>query len=68
MLCEQQPFNIHVNSAGMNRPKPMVEVTEADFDSVANRSLRSTCFVAQTVSGRLLAEGKAGALSILARR
>src|SRR5512138_2164542 len=31
-----EPYDIFVNNAGTNRPKPMVEVSEDDFDAVMN--------------------------------
>src|SRR5688572_10234413 len=33
-LADAPPFNILINNAGTNRPKPMVEVTIDDFDAI----------------------------------
>ena len=58
----QPAFNILVNNAGTNRPKPMTDVTEADYDAVLDLNLKSAFFVAQAAARRMLAEGKAGSL------
>jgi len=42
-------LDILVNCAGMNRRKPIEEVTEADFDLVMNVNLRSVYFLSQAV-------------------
>lgn len=55
-------FHILVNNAGTNRPKPMTEVTEQDYDAVMDLNLKSAFFVAQACSRRLIAEGLAGSL------
>jgi NAD(P)-dependent dehydrogenase (short-subunit alcohol dehydrogenase family) len=55
-------FDILVNNAGTNRPKPMLEVTEGDFDAVLDLNLKSAFFVAQSCARRLVEEGKPGSL------
>jgi NAD(P)-dependent dehydrogenase (short-subunit alcohol dehydrogenase family) len=40
-------FDILINNAGTNRPKPVIEVTHDDYDAVLNLNLRSAYFVAQ---------------------
>ncbi|MFO1058319.1 MAG: SDR family NAD(P)-dependent oxidoreductase [Dongiaceae bacterium] len=62
------PCEILVNNAGTNRPKPMVEVSEADYDAVAGLNLRAAFFVAQAVASRLIAAGRPAASSMSARR
>ena len=59
---EQPAFHILVNNAGTNRPKPMQEVSEADYDAVVDLNLKSAFFVAQGCVRRMLAEGVAGSL------
>lgn len=60
---EQRPaFHILVNNAGTNRPKPMQEVSEVDYDAVIDLNLKSAFFVAQGCVRRMLAEGVAGSL------
>jgi NAD(P)-dependent dehydrogenase (short-subunit alcohol dehydrogenase family) len=62
-FTSQRPaFDILVNNAGTNRPKPMLEVTEGDFDAVLDLNLKSAFFVAQSCARRLVEEGKPGSL------
>ena len=51
-----------VNNAGTNRPKPVWEVEEADFDAVLGLNLKAAFFVAQAVAKGLMAAGRAGSL------
>jgi NAD(P)-dependent dehydrogenase (short-subunit alcohol dehydrogenase family) len=45
---EGQPaFDVVVNNAGTNRPKPIMDVTKDDYETVLNLNLRSAYFVAQ---------------------
>ena len=55
-------FDILVNNAGTNRPKPMTEVSEADYDAVLDLNVKSAFFVTQGCVRRMLAMGKAGSL------
>ena len=55
-------FDILVNNAGNNRPKPMREVSEADYDAVLDLNLKSAFFVAQGAVRALLREGNSGSL------
>ena len=55
-------FHILVNNAGTNRPKPMMEVSEEDYDAVLDLNLKSAFFVAQSCVHQMLAEGVAGSL------
>jgi NAD(P)-dependent dehydrogenase (short-subunit alcohol dehydrogenase family) len=60
---ESRPaFDILVNNAGTNRPKPMQEVSEADYDAVLDLNVKSAFFVAQGCVRRMLAAGKSGSL------
>jgi len=56
------PFDILINNAGTNRPKPMAETTEEDFDAVLDLNLRAAYFVAQAVTSGLLAANKPGSV------
>lgn len=58
----QRAFDILVNNAGTNRPMPMQEVAEADFDAVLDLNVKSAFFVAQACARRLIEEGKRGSL------
>jgi NAD(P)-dependent dehydrogenase (short-subunit alcohol dehydrogenase family) len=55
-------FEILVNNAGTNRPKPMTEVTADDYDAVMDLNLRSAFFMSQFVANRMIEGGIAGSL------
>ena len=55
-------FDVLVNNAGTNRPKPMTEVTEEDYDAVLGLNVKSAFFVAQAAARAMLAEGLKGSL------
>lgn len=55
-------FDILVNNAGTNRPKPMTDVSEADYDAVLDLNVKSAFFVSQGCVRSLVAEGKPGSL------
>jgi NAD(P)-dependent dehydrogenase (short-subunit alcohol dehydrogenase family) len=55
-------FHILVNNAGTNRPAPMWESSEEDFDAVFDLNVRSAFFVAQACVQRMLAENIQGSL------
>jgi NAD(P)-dependent dehydrogenase (short-subunit alcohol dehydrogenase family) len=55
-------FHILVNNAGTNRPKPMTDVTEDDYDAVFDLNVKSAFFVAQAAVRRMLADGIPGSL------
>ena len=55
-------FHILVNNAGTNRPMPMMEVSEEDFDAVLDLNLKSAFFVAQACVQKMIAEGAQGSL------
>jgi NAD(P)-dependent dehydrogenase (short-subunit alcohol dehydrogenase family) len=61
-IADAEPFDILVNNAGTNRPKPLTEVTEADYDAVLDLNLRAAFFLAQAVARRLLAAGRPGSI------
>lgn len=55
-------FHVFVNNAGTNRPKPLAEISEDDFDAVFNLNVRAAIFAAQAVSKRMVAEGVKGSI------
>jgi len=61
-IAAAEPYDIFLNNAGMNRPGPFVDVTEADFDAIMNLNVRAAFFAAQIVARRLLAAGKPGSI------
>jgi len=62
-FVESRPaFHILVNNAGTNRPMPMQDVSEADYDAVLGLNVKAAFFVAQAVVRRMIAEGAKGSL------
>ena len=55
-------FHILVNNAGTNRPKPMWDVSEGDYDAVYDLNVKSAFFVAQACAQQMIAEKLAGSL------
>jgi NAD(P)-dependent dehydrogenase (short-subunit alcohol dehydrogenase family) len=62
LIAERAPYQVLVNSAGLNRPKPLVDVTDEDIDVVLNLNVKAAFYVARAVSRRLLAERLPGSL------
>ncbi|MFB0872880.1 MULTISPECIES: SDR family NAD(P)-dependent oxidoreductase [unclassified Sphingobium] len=61
-FAERPAFDILVNNAGTNRPKPMQDVTEADYDAVLNLNVKSAFFVAQACARGMIVAGVKGSL------
>jgi NAD(P)-dependent dehydrogenase (short-subunit alcohol dehydrogenase family) len=61
-LAARPAPHVLVNNAGTNRPKPIWEVTPADYDAVMDLNLRAAFFTAQAVARRMIAEGIRGSL------
>ena len=61
-FADRPAHDILVNNAGTNRPKPMQDVSQADYDAVLDLNVKSAFFVAQGCVQRMLAEGKGGSL------
>ena len=61
-FAAQPAFQVLVNNAGTNRPKPVWDVTEADYDAVLNLNVKSAFFVAQAGVKAMIAERVQGSL------
>lgn len=61
-FADRPAFDILVNNAGTNRPKPIWEVTPADYDAVLDLNLRSAFFVAQAAAKRMIETETKGSL------
>jgi NAD(P)-dependent dehydrogenase (short-subunit alcohol dehydrogenase family) len=61
-FAEAEPFHVLVNNAGTNRPKPMWQVTETDYDAVLGLNLKAAFFVAQACARRMIDAGTQGSL------
>lgn len=55
-------FHILVNNAGTNRPGPMTDASEEDFDAVLDLNVKAAFFVAQACALRMIDNGIAGSL------
>ncbi|MCB1348493.1 MAG: glucose 1-dehydrogenase [Maritimibacter sp.] len=61
-VAARPAVDIFVNNAGTNRPKPLSEVTEDDYDAVLGLNLKAAVFAAQAVSAAMVASGKPGSI------
>ncbi len=61
-LVPQPAFDILVNSAGMARHGPFLDVSEADYDAVLDLNLKALFFLSQAVAARLVAEKRPGSI------
>jgi NAD(P)-dependent dehydrogenase (short-subunit alcohol dehydrogenase family) len=61
-FSEHIAFHILINNAGTNRPKPMWDVSEEDYDAVYDLNVKSAFFVAQACAQKMIAEGVKGSL------
>jgi NAD(P)-dependent dehydrogenase (short-subunit alcohol dehydrogenase family) len=62
MLEGAGPFDVFVNNAGTNRPKPFVEVSAEDFDAVMDLNVRAAFFAAQAVARGMIEAGRGGSI------
>jgi NAD(P)-dependent dehydrogenase (short-subunit alcohol dehydrogenase family) len=56
------PFQILVNNAGMNRPKPLVELEDEDIDAVLDLNVKAAFYVTRVVARHLLAAKLPGSI------
>jgi len=61
-ILAAEPFNVLINNAGINRPKPLLDVTVEDFDVIMGLNVRAAYFVAQAVARRLLEAKQPGSI------
>ena len=61
-FASQPAFHILVNNAGTNRPKPVLDVTEDDYDSVLDLNLKSAFFIAQACAQKMIAQNVKGSM------
>ncbi|KNY09674.1 3-oxoacyl-ACP reductase [Achromobacter piechaudii] len=57
-----EPFDVLVNNAGMNRPKPLVEQSDEDIDAVLDLNVKAAFYTSRAVARRLLKEGLTGSI------
>lgn len=61
-FANRTAFDILVNNAGTNRPMPILDVNEPDYDAVLDLNLKSTFFVTQACVKRMIEAGINGSL------
>jgi len=61
-LASRAPFQILVNSAGMNRPKPLIETADEDIDAVLDLNVKAAFYLARAVIKGLMAASLPGSL------
>jgi NAD(P)-dependent dehydrogenase (short-subunit alcohol dehydrogenase family) len=61
-FADRSPFHILVNNAGTNRPMPMTDVAEVDYDAVLDLNVKAAFFVAQAFAKALLAVRQPGSM------
>ena len=61
-IAAEEPFDVLVNNAGMNRPAPFLEVQQTDFDAVMALNVRGAFFVAQAVARQMVAAERPGSI------
>jgi len=61
-IAATEPFNILINNAGTNRPKPLLDVTIEDYDVIMGLNVRAAYFVAQAVARRLIEARQPGSI------
>jgi len=62
MVAARGPFHVLVNNAGMNRPKPLVEVTNEDIDDIFTLNVHSVFYLTRAVARGLLKAGQPGSI------
>src|SRR5205807_10672369 len=61
-VASAAPYNILINNAGTNRPKPLLDVTIEDYDAIMGLNVRAAYFVAQAVARRLIEAKQSGSI------
>lgn len=61
-LAALPAFDIFVNNAGTNRPKPFLDATPEDADAILGLNLRAALFAAQAVARGMVAGGRGGSI------
>lgn len=60
-------LDVVVNNAGINIPKPAIEVTEEDWDSVLDTNLKGTFFCAQQAGKYMIPKNKGKIINIVSQ-
>ncbi len=62
LVAGSAPFDILVNSAGGARHGDFLDVSESDYDAVANLNVKALLFFSQAVARQLVEAGKPGSI------
>lgn len=62
MFAASGPFQILVNNAGLNRPKPLVDVEDQDIDAVFDLNLKAVFYVTRAAARSLLKANLPGSI------
>lgn len=61
-IAEGGPFDILVNSAGINRPKPLVDTADEDIDAVFDLNVKAAFHLCRAVAKGMLQAGIPGSI------
>lgn len=61
-IAARGPFQVLVNNAGSNRPAHFLDVTEEDYDAIADLNIKSALFAAREVARGLIDAGLPGSI------
>ena len=61
-IAAAEPFDVLVNNAGTNRPKPLMDVSIEDFDVIMGLNVRAAFFTAQAVARALIEARRPGSI------
>lgn len=64
-LNRGSPYSVVVASAGMNKPKPLVEVPDAELDEVLDVNVKGCFYLARAAVQRLQAENLPGSIILV---
>lgn len=61
-IAARGPFRVLVNNAGGNRPAPLLEVTETDYDAVTGLNVKAALFAMKAAAKGLIEAGLDGSI------
>jgi NAD(P)-dependent dehydrogenase (short-subunit alcohol dehydrogenase family) len=61
-FAERAPYDILVNCAGTNRPKPLVDLEDEDIDAIVDLNVKSVFHVSRAIAKGMLRAGKGGSI------
>ena len=61
-ITKTEPFSILINNAGTNKPEPVLEVSEENFDLVMELNIKASFFLAKEVAKKMIKYKKKGSI------